>query len=185
LNSLFSEPQYQQIVSQFFGGNVASDPINIFRKDELANNAVFLHQDIAYLPGNFEKYSLFFCLTDVHPENGGLAFYPGTHNFGLLGDAGALKHALPSDYPKLAPICSAGDLVIMHSGIWHYSEKATKDMPRIYLESKICSADDPAAETIVCGRRTNAWSIKYAHDDLFEDSRTQRLRNLYEKIGKS
>ena len=59
-------------------------------KDKQSRTPVFFHQDYGYDVGWPEKTSLFLPLSAMTPENGGLAFLPGTHQLGYLGDVGEI-----------------------------------------------------------------------------------------------
>ncbi len=185
LNKILLEPEITKIVSGFFDGNVGSDYVNIFRKDEHDTKPVFLHQDSSYLLGNFEKYSLFISLTECYKENGGLVVYPGTHHYGHLGDAGDIDaDILPSGYPKIEVDTNPGDILIMHSAIWHESPENIDLTERVYLEMKIRDANDSSTKNVICGHRVSEWSNTLAIDSIFKNSRTQRLRDLYQQIKK-
>jgi len=89
-------------------------------KDDHSRGPVPCHQDIAYHCGGMNKASIFLALTVCDEMNGGLCFYPGTHKFGHLGDAGHINPEMAnvsSTCPHLLP----GDAVIMNSYTWHSS----------------------------------------------------------------
>jgi hypothetical protein len=185
LNKILHEPEITKIVSGFFNGNVGSDYVNIFRKDEHDTKPVFLHQDSSYLLGNFNKYSLFISLTECYRENGGLIVYPGTQNFGHLGDAGEINaDVLPNGYPKIEINTNPGDILIMHSAIWHESPANIDLTERVYLEIKIRDANDSSTINVICGQRTSEWANTLTINELFKNSRTQRLKDLYQQIEK-
>ena len=183
-----SEGFLKIIESGFFNGNVAAQPAKIFRKDPSNQGAVILHNDIDYTPGNAEKYSIFIALTDCDQENGGLILFPGSHHFASLGNAGEIDESiLPKDFPQIAPNLQPGDCLIMHSALWHKSEKPKVNKQRIILEVCIHSADDPwlGSGKIVKGQRTNQWTISGDKEKIFSNSRSQKLRDLYEQLKES
>jgi len=183
LNNILKEPEFLKLISEFYNGNIGSDYVNIFRKDKTDTKPVFLHQDSSYLVGYFDKYSLFISLTPCHRRNGGLVVYPGTHYFGHLGDAGEIdSNILPLNYPKIEVDTEVGDILVMHSAIWHESPENVEHSERIYLEIKIRDANDPSTKNIICGERTSEWSLPLSPDEIFKNSRTQRLKNLYNQI---
>lgn len=59
-NNIIQEPEFIEIVSGFFNGNVGSDYIRILKKDQTDFKPVILHQDICYQIGGFERYSLIY-----------------------------------------------------------------------------------------------------------------------------
>jgi hypothetical protein len=182
LHGIAHEPEVQTILSNFFGGNVGSDRIRLVRKDAQNSNVVFVHHDIGYLRGHFDKYALFFALSPCNASNGGLTLYPGTHHFGYLGDVGEIRNVLPDAYPVITPDLQPGDLLIMHMGTWHGSADNASKTERVYLEITVQDADDPSTLTVLCGQRTSPWQLDLGTDDLFTGSRQQRIRQLYQTI---
>lgn len=169
----------------FFEGNVAVDAPQVFHKNRLNPQKVILHNDLDYLSGSKEAYSLFFALTQADSKNGGLIVYPATHHFNSLGDAGELRHdALPPNYPKIKTKLNAGDLLIMNSATWHYSDVNTSGIDRVYVEIKIRNANDPTSGTIVSGIRSSKFRNELNKDEIFADSRESKLRRLYKYINK-
>lgn len=182
LRQILREPAFVDVASQFFGGQVGSDFVRIVKKDAQHTQAVFTHQDTGYQMGSFQRYSLFIALTDCNLGNGGLYVYPGTHHFGYLGDVGEIKNCLPSDYPKIQTTLNAGDILIMHSATWHGSPENTDKTNRVYLEVHIQAVDEPSTRTVICGERRSQWRLTLTEDDIFKNSRTQRLRGLYKQV---
>lgn len=170
--------QFIELSKSIFKHGAALDFMRIVKKDESNPAPVFLHSDAVYNIGWFDAYSCFIPLTHCNQENGGLSFYPGTHNYGHLGDAGGIASILPSDYPKLTPDVYPGDIVIMHSGTWHESGVHVGNGPRVYLEFAIRDSLDPASKKLIHGRDEREWVLTISVDDLFSDSREQRIRKL-------
>jgi hypothetical protein len=175
--------QFLSLAKQFFGGEVALDFMRIVKKDTVDRDPVFLHQDAGYQVGRFDAYSFFIPLTECGVQNGGLAFYPGTHNFGHLGDVGGIAPVLPKAYPMLQPTVDVGDVLIMHSGIWHFSTPNISGKNRVYLEVNIRAADDPAAKQSLGCAEQREWILNVGVSDLFESSREQRIKALYQEIN--
>lgn len=174
----------------FFAGNVSADRPLFFRKDKENVKKVMLHNDLDYMAGASEAYSFFFALTDANQSNGGLIIYPATHNFGSLGDAGEINaDVLPDGYPIIRTDLRAGDLLIMHSAIWHCSGENLTGNDRVYLELKVKAANDPTANVLVAGTSTSEFKNKIRKDLLFLNSREQRLKALYaelhDKVGQN
>ena len=182
LHGIGEEPEVLAILHRLFNGNVGSDRIRLVRKDQTNSSPVFLHHDIGYLRGFYDKYALFFALTPSSEANGGLVLYPGTHHFGYLGDVGEIRSVLPPDYPVLSPSLAPGDLLIMHMGTWHQSGVNTQKTERVYLEITALHADDPSVRKVLCGQRQSPWQLDLETDLLFKSSRQQRIRQLYQQI---
>jgi hypothetical protein len=184
LNQIVHEPETIAIISQFFKGNVGNDYVRVFKKDSVDTKPVFLHQDISYMMGDFDRYSLFISLTDNDEDNGSLIAFPGTHHFKYLGDAGEIsEYVLPDGYPKIITKTHAGDIFIMHSAVWHGSPQNKNLKDRVYLEIKISDANDPTTHNVICGERTSEWSNLLSADAIFVNSRSQRLKNLYQQLN--
>jgi hypothetical protein len=180
---IIEDSQFLALANQFFGGEVALDFMRIVKKDRFDRDPVFLHQDAGYQVGRFDAYSFFIPLTECGPQNGGLAFYPGTHNFGYLGDVGGIAPVLPEAYPMLQPTVDVGDVLIMHAGTWHFSTPNISGKNRVYLEVNIRAADDPAAKQSLGCAEKREWILKMGVSDLFESSREQRIKALYQHIN--
>jgi len=180
---IIDNSQFLELANQFFGGEVALDFMRIIKKDAVDRDPVFLHQDSGYQVGRFDAYSFFIPLTECGPQNGGLAFYPGTHNFGHLGDVGGIAPVLPEAYPMFQPTVDVGDVLIMHAGTWHFSPPNNSGRSRVYLEVNIRAADDPAAKQPLGCTEKREWILKMSVSDLFESSREQRIKALYRQIS--
>ena len=182
LDLLLEQDAYINLLKSgvFFDGDVAADLPYIFRKNSEANSRVHLHNDLDYQMGAHDRYSLFLALTEANPSNGGLRLYPSTHHFGSLGDCGELNpDVLPAGYPMVETAMSPGDLLIMHSGIWHSSGVSQTDEPRIYLELHIKPSICPTAKFPLFGAPTGLFQNHCSTDDLFSSSRQQKLQKFY------
>ncbi|MFT7774899.1 phytanoyl-CoA dioxygenase family protein [Roseateles sp.] len=183
LAGILKEPAFLALATRFFGGDVGLYNIRIVKKDATDVAPVFLHQDIGYHHGSFQRYSFFVPLTECNQTNGGLTFFPGTHKFGFLGDAGGLHDVAPAELLRPTPSVLPGDVIVMDSALWHRSGPNETQAERVYYDLHINHADDPASQYPICGgREVNDWSISYDPDFLFENSRTQRLRALYKQL---
>ena len=182
LTKIITEPEFVKSVFKLFGGNIGNALIRVVKKDSIDVKPVFLHQDLCYQIGGFERYSCFISLTHCTPNNGSLVIYPGTQHFGYLGDAGEIaSNILPENYPRIESVTEPGDIVIMHSAAWHESPANTDLTDRVYLEVQIQDANDPSTKNVICGERTSEWSNLLTGDEIFSNSRTQRLKDLYQK----
>ena len=117
-----SHPELLDIVEQAFGPDIALFNHRFVIKDPDSRGPVFLHHDFCYHLGWPNKASVFVPLTTVTPENGALIFYPGTHQFGYLGDAGEINpDIIDPDWPTITPSLEPGDIALMNSSTWHRS----------------------------------------------------------------
>ena len=182
---LLEHPGVVSIASKIFDGSVGWDFIRLVRKDEAHPNPVFLHQDFCYQLGWGRQFSLFIALTPNHPENGGLHVHLGTHKLGYLGDAGELnRQALPEGLPVLKPILSSGDVLVMHSAAWHESGPNVDGTDRVYFELHLVPGENPYGQGAICGELNQPWKFEGSmidrdHEQLFSNSRTQKLKYLY------
>ena len=146
---IYKDPQLKKIVKFFYNGNVGSDFFRIVKKDINNSKPVFCHQDTGYQFGSFNRYSLFISLTESSSLNGGMIVYPSTHKFGYLGDAGEISKKIAKNFVKICPSLESGDVLIMHSSLWHESEKNYKKIDRIYLEVHIQDANEPSTRFVI------------------------------------
>ncbi len=186
LQKIVFNKDFFEVASKFFEGRVGSDFVRIVKKDSTNFSKVFLHQDTGYQIGGFEKYSLFIALTECNEDNGGLTLLPGTHHFGYLGDAGEINEKiLPKNYPRITPNAEPGDILIMHSSTWHESPQSKNLKDRVYLEVHIQPLDEPTTRWEICGKRTSNWVLHANEDQIFKDSRTQRIRRMAAELKKT
>lgn len=181
LRSILKQPTLINQLKNFFQGNVGLYNFRVVKKDAEDIAPVFLHQDVGYHVGGFERYSVFIPLTKCGPENGGLRLYPGTHKFGYLGDVGEIKDFLPSDFPRLVPELMPGDILFMHSALWHSSGPNISKNERIYLDIHIQDANEPSTSEVLSGQKKSEWVLNLSHDEIFSNSRSQKLRAFYKK----
>ena len=178
LKEIYKDHQLKKIVKNFYNGNVGSDFIRIVKKDSQNTKAVFCHQDTGYQFGSFNRYSLFISLTNSNESNGGLVIYPSTHKFGYLGDAGEISNKITKNLIKISTNLESGDVLIMHSGLWHESYDNFSKKDRIYLEIHIQDANDPNTIFTLIGKKKNNFSIPFDKNKIFSNSRTQRIIKL-------
>ncbi len=181
LREILKNDELLKLIKKFFLGNVGLYNFRIVKKDAEDVSPVFLHQDVGYHQGGFERYSLFIPLTRCWVENGGLKLYPGTHKFGYLGDVGEIRDFLPTDYPRLTPELFPGDILFMHSALWHSSGQNLSGEERIYLDVHIQDANEPSSSEVLTGESDGQWILDLSHDEIFSNSRSQKLKALYQK----
>lgn len=181
LTNILYESEFQNLIKSFFDGNVGVYNIRIVKKDKDDDLPVFLHQDIGYQYGSFNRYSLFIPLTRCQKDNGGLTFIPGTHKFGFLGDAGEINEKIiPTDLVHLTPEIMPGDVVVMDSCLWHKSGPNLAGSERVYYDIHINSSQDPASKFVISGLKNSEYKMNYNQSDLFNNSRVQRLKKMNE-----
>jgi len=179
-NEIAHSDEFIKLSKMIYQTSAAVDFYRIVKKDSNNYAAVFPHQDSCYSIGNFNSTSIFIALTNSGPDNGGLKLYPGTKNFGHTGDAGTLNlEILPEGYPSISPYLQVGDALIMNSGTWHESPESQTKEPRVYLEFQIRDGKDPAARDYIFGSDSRRWVINMTVDEIYLDSREQRLVRLY------
>lgn len=183
-----SLPEMQSVWPHFFDGKVGTSFKRLLSKTEDSPAPVILHQDICYQYGDTEQYSFFMALTDCGHTNGGLKFYPGTHKLGYLGDAGELDpKVLPKGLPVCDPEMEPGDVVIMHSALWHFSDAFISGNERIYIELHVLSAESPFSRETLHGPEGTGWKVEYdpvmrEEASFFKRSRSQNLREARAEI---
>lgn len=184
LADMHRHPALLDIVEKAFGPNIGLYNQRFVIKDQHSRGPVFLHQDYCYHIGWPHKASAFVSLSPMSPENGGLVFYPGTHHFGYLGDAGELNASvLPSDWPTLAPSLAPGDVALMNSNTWHRSGPHLGGPDRIMADIIYQPADDPSSIALVQGE----WDteIHFAREDrqnLFNRCRAKTVQELQRRL---
>ena len=181
---IYKDYQLKKIVKNFYDGNVGSDFYRIVKKDEKNISPVFCHQDSGYQFGSFNRYSLFISLTHNNSLNGGLVVYPSTHKFGYLGDVGEISNKVTKKFLKICPDLECGDVLIMHSSLWHESNENFAKTDRIYFEVHIQDINEPSTNFKIIGKAKEKIKIPFRKDEIFSNSRVQRIINLNNKIKK-
>ena len=185
---IYKEPKLKQIVKSFYKGNVGSDFYRIVKKDKNNIKPVFCHQDSGYQLGSFDRYSLFISLTTNNNLNGGLIVYPSTHKFGYLGDTGEISKKITKRFTKVCPHLEPGDILVMHSSLWHESDVNFLKSDRIYFEVHIQNSYEPSTKFIICGKKLKLQKNLFDKNKIFSNSRIQRivsLKNQIKQIKKS
>lgn len=179
---IYKDKNLKKISKGFFKGRVGSDFYRIVKKDASNSSRVFCHQDTGYQIGGFDRYSIFLCLTNNNHLNGGMVLYPSTHKFGYLGDAGEISKNITKKYLKICPDLKAGDALVMHSALWHESDKNIIKTNRIYLEIHIQSIDEPSTKYDILGVRNKIFKPLFQKNNIFSNSRVSRIINFKKKI---
>ncbi len=179
---IYKDKNLKKIVKGFFKGRVGSDFFRIVKKDYKNSSAVFCHQDTGYQMGNFDRFSLFISLTNNNHLNGGMVVYPSTHKFGYLGDAGEISKKITKKYLKICPDLKSGDVLVMHSALWHESDKNFKKVNRIYLEIHIQNLDDPNTKYNIIGKSRKIIKPLFDRNNIFSNSRVSRIIKFKKQI---
>ena len=153
-------------------------------KDSSSRSPVFPHGDFAYDYGWPEKTTCFIPLTPSNSKNGGISFYPGTHHFGYMGDAGEVNtDLLKPDWPLVCPELEPGDIALCHTCTWHCSPAYTSGPDRILVQATYQPSSDPSSTSLLRGE----WRTRYRlsdvpRDKFFTRCRSSRLQELQAQI---
>jgi hypothetical protein len=178
--ALWNSERLLDELERILGHNIALYGFRFVVKDARNNLPVFLHNDICYHKGGFLRVSAFVALTPCTISNGGMEFFPGTHHFGYLGDAGELDVlSLQPGWPVLSPSLDVGDVVVMHSAVWHRSSHNVAGQLRVLADMHFQPSSDPTGLAVVRGE----WNTQYKaeHERIeraFVRSRVSRLVEL-------
>lgn len=155
-------------------------------KDPNSRGQVFVHGDFAYDYGWPEKTTTFIPLSVSDAMNGGISFYPGTHHFGYLGDAGEANiDILDADWPSITPTLEPGDIALCHTCTWHYSPPFRNGPDRILIQATYQPANDPSSTQFLRGRNLVRYPLsELPRDKFFKRSRSSRLRELQEQVDR-
>lgn len=181
---IFKDQNLKKITKGFFKGRVGSDFYRIVKKDIRNSSRVFCHQDTGYQIGGFDRFSLFICLTNNNHLNGGMVLYPSTHKFGYLGDAGEISKKITKKYLKICPNLKIGDVLVMHSALWHESNENLNKTNRIYFEIHIQNIDEPTTKYNILGTRNKILKPLFQKNNIFSNSRVSRIISFKKKIRK-
>lgn len=184
LRSLAKNKKLITIMSKIFGESLALFNFRFVVKDENNYGAVFAHNDVCYHLGFLDRVSAFVPITPVNPRNGGMEYFLGTHKFGYMGDAGELNvDYLESGWPSIAPSVMPGDLIIMHSALWHRSGTNFSKEDRVIADIHFQPANDPSGSELVSGE----WETEYRFphhktQEFFVRSRISRMIELENEV---
>lgn len=184
MTGIVHETDFKRIAAELFPDGAGIYNIRLLKKDAEDASAVFLHQDFGYEYGFLDRYSLFVPLTTCSVENGGLTFIPGSHKFGYLGDAGAIQDSLvPQDLETITPTAHPGDIIVMNTCTWHRSGANEAKTERVYYDIRLNPAEDPASKYALEDGREREYELNYRSENLFVNSRLQRLERYSAKYG--
>jgi Phytanoyl-CoA dioxygenase (PhyH) len=184
LKAIYRDSRLLDIAEQIFGADIALYNFRILIKDKHSRGPIFRHHDLCYHMGYMNRASFFVPLSRANRGNGALSFILGTHHFGYLGDAGELLDAvLDPDWPILSPELSPGDLVVMHSALWHESGPHSQGEDRVMADICLQPASDPSGIEILRGEATSEYRIPEAlRGKVFKRSRVSRLAELQSQV---
>ena len=183
LAEMHRHPALLDIIEQAFGADIALYNQRLVIKDFRSRGPVFLHQDFPYHLGWPTKASAFVPLSTISPENGGMVFYPGTHQFGYLGDAGEINPTvLDADWPCISPILAPGDIVLMNSLTWHRSGPHLGGPDRVLADIIYQPADDPSGIALLRGKWRTEIFLDRRTASIFKRSRVSRLVEMQREL---
>ena len=186
LAAIHLHPSLLDIVEKAFGPDIGLYNQRFVVKDRHSRGPVFLHHDTPYHLGFPVKASAFVPLSQVTPQNGGMIFYPGTHQFGYLGDAGEIDPSiLDSAWPEISPSLEPGDVALMHSSTWHRSGPHVSGPDRVMADIIYQPASDPSSVALLRGEwGTEVFLTSRSNTKLFKRSRTSMLKELQEQLDR-
>lgn len=186
LAAIHQDPALLDVIEQAFGPDIGLYNQRFVIKDKHSRGSIFLHQDYCYHLGWPTKASAFVALSPASPENGGLVFYLGTHQFGYLGDAGEINpEILDPDWPTVAPSLVPGDVALMNSLTWHRSGPHVSGPDRIVADIIYQPANDPSSVALLRGQWRTEIFLNSKHpkrDKLFTRSRTSKLAEMGNRL---
>lgn len=166
------------VVKNILGGDVGLYGRKLLVKDARSPGSVHLHQDSCYQHG-LPKVIAFMPLTECSPENGMIHYLPGTHSFGYLGDCGEInRNLLEDNWPDVQPNICPGDIVLMNSHLWHYSDAILRKSVRALLTASYNRAQCLTSIKILTGEQTATINCFNNGSGLFVRSRVSRLHEL-------
>ena len=114
-----------------------------------------------------------------------MVVYPSTHKFGYLGDAGEISKRITKKFLKICPDLNSGDLLVMHSALWHESSKNLTKRNRIYLEIHIQEIDEPTTKYNILGISHKKLRPLSQKNNIFSNSRVNRIIQFKKKNSKT
>lgn len=133
-------------------------------KDSSSRKPVFPHSDFPYDYGWPEKTTVFIPLSPSNAKNGGISFYPGTHHFGYMGDAGQVNtDLLNDDWPLLCPDLEPGDIALCHTCTWHCSPQYVSGPDRILVQATYQPSSDPSSTVLLRGNAAPGSALLMCH----------------------
>ena len=183
LAGMHREPALLDVIEQAFGPDIALYNQRFVIKDTHSRGPVFLNQDFPYHLGWPTKASAFVPLSSVSPENGGMIFYPGTHQFGYLGDAGEInRDVLDANWPEISPCLLPGDIALMDSLLWHRSGPHIGGADRVLADIIYQPADDPSGIALLRGNWRTEIFLDRKKSGMFMRSRVTRLVEMQAEL---
>lgn len=183
LADIHKSEELLDIVEQVFGPDIALYNQRFVIKDSYRKSEVFVHNDSPYHFGWPNKASAFVALSSIDRSNGKMFFYPGTHQFGYLSDAGELDPTiLGENWPVISPDLTPGDVVLMDSSLWHGSHPFDDGVNRIFADIIYQPADDPSGISLLRGQWQTEIFMVHDKSKVFKRSRASRIAELQEKL---
>jgi hypothetical protein len=148
---LLLHPKLLDLVTSVLGPDVVCSGWRVLAKDKHFRQAVHVHQDWPYNPGDTTKLTVFLPLTRVNFANGGLIFLEESHYYGPVSRG-------PIDLSRFPPMVEdcpdvdVGDIIICDFLTWHYSLPKQNDDERLMVQLNYQPARDASNNNIVAGK---------------------------------
>ena len=183
LDSLYQNEYHIKVARSIFGEDIGLYVHRFVIKDQFSRDKVFLHNDACYHAGFPLKASFFTPLSVCNADNGSLEFFPGTHQYGSLADAGEIDPSQFPAWPSVIPDLAPGDLVVMNSYTWHRSGIHSSGPDRIMADTILQPAYDPTTLKVLAGREraTNKMN-REPGANYFVRSRVSRIKELVTEL---
>lgn len=189
LQNIYKDETLIKIAKQVWGDHLALCYHRILSKEPGENSSVILHQDFNYQLGFYNKSSFFIPLEYTNENNGGITFYPGTHQYGYLYPAGNInKDFFKEKWIGVTPELRPGDFVIMNSLLWHESPPNKSKKTRIIIDCNYQPANDPSSRELLAGEwqtdlfidKEGEYTVNELRDKMFISSQLKTIASLTE-----
>ena len=148
---LLLNPKILDLMTTILGPDVVCSGWRVLAKDRHYKQAVHVHQDWPYNPGDTNKVTVFLPLTRVNFENGGLIFLEESHYYGPVS-RGPIDLSRIPPMEETCPDTAVGDIVLCDFLTWHYSLPKLNDDERLMIQLNYQPARDASNNNIVAGK---------------------------------
>ena len=150
--SLVKHPKLIELMTTLLGPDVVCSGWRVLAKDKHYKQAVHVHQDWPYNPGDTNKVTVFLPLTPVTYANGGLIFLEQSHYYGPVS-RGPIDLTRFPPMTETCPDTAVGDIVLCDFLTWHYSLPKQNDDERLMIQLNYQPARDASNNNVVAGKR--------------------------------
>jgi hypothetical protein len=148
---LLRHPKMIELATSQLGPDVVCSGWRVLAKDRHFRQAVHVHQDWPYNPGDTNKLTVFLPLTRVNFENGGLIFLEESHYYGPVS-RGPIDLSRFPPMVETCPDADVGDIILCDFLTWHYSLPKQNDDERLMIQLNYQPARDASNNNIVAGK---------------------------------